>query len=545
MKRVMIVDDEVLVRLGIQSLIKWENYGYQIVCDASDGEEALQKIRQYQPDIVLTDLKMSPVDGFELISECREKYPHIQFIVLSSYNDFDNVRNAMKMGAFDYVFKLTVKPEELLKIMDEATSVGKGTDTVQETSALAERNLEVIKRGLFKRILNSETFLKKYLEELMRLPLSVNFDHPFHILSITIDDFKVVRKKGDFMDLELLIFTMENILSELFSRHHRAEVFQYGEYDFAVAVNLAGNQDHKAFFTAMEKEFGIFSNCARQYYGLEVSGALSRECTGIKGLKDAIAQNRVTLNMRFFSEPGKLHPHERNVKEEAVLPPEFHSSVLERLAAEHDFFGMRKFLDELFEFLKEKNRCEPEEIRYLLRKAYGTLAASFARSQADIDLFLDKNGINMEASINDYTYLEKIRQSVLELLEQYKKEYESNSGRILRKEVAEAKSFVRSHMKEELQVAEIAAMVNMSGSYFSHVFKKEEGISFVEYVYRVRMEHARYLLESSDLKVNEIADEVGIFNPNYFSTQFKKSVGQSPLEYRQAWLKKAEEYSRI
>lgn len=545
MKRVMIVDDEVLVRLGIQSLIKWENYGYQIVCDASDGEEALQKIRQYQPDIVLTDLKMSPVDGFELISECREKYPHIQFIVLSSYNDFDNVRNAMKMGAFDYVFKLTVKPEELLKIMVEATSSGKGTDTVQETTALAERNLEVIKRGLFKRILNSETFLKKYLEELMRLPLSVNFDHPFHILSITIDDFKVVRKKGDFMDLELLIFTMENILSELFNRHHRAEVFQYGEYDFAVAVNLEENQDHKTFFTSMEKEFGIFSSCARQYYGLEVSGALSRECTGIKGLKEAIAQNRGTLNMRFFSEPGKLHPYERSVKEEAVLPAGFHSSVLERLAAEYDFFGMRKFLEDLFEFLKEKNRWEPEEIRYLLRKAYGTLAASFARSRADIDLFLDKNGINMEASINDYTYLEKIRQSVLELLEQYKKEYESNSGRILRKEVAEAKSFVRSHMKEELQVAEIAAMVNMSGSYFSHVFKKEEGISFLEYVYRVRMEHARYLLENSDLKINEIADEVGIFNPNYFSTQFKKSVGQSPLEYRQAWLKKAEENSRI
>ncbi len=442
-------------------------------------------------------------------------------------------------------FKLTVKPEELLKIMDEATSSGKGTDTAQETTALAERNLEVIKKGLFKRILNSETFLKKYLEELMRLPLSVNFDHPFHILSITIDDFKVVRKKGDFMDLELLIFTMENILSELFNRHHRAEVFQYGEYDFAVAVNLEENQDHKAFFTAMEKEFGIFLSCARQYYGLEVSGALSRECTGIKGLKEAIAQNRGTLNMRFFSEPGKLHPYERSVKEEAVLPAEFHSSVLERLAAEHDFFGMRKFLEDLFEFLKEKNRWEPEEIRYLLRKAYGTLAASFARSRADIDLFLDKNGINMEASINDYTYLEKIRQSVLELLEQYKKEYESNSGRILRKEVAEAKSFVRSHMKEELQVAEIAAMVNMSGSYFSHVFKKEEGISFLEYVYRVRMEHARYLLESSDLKINEIADEVGIFNPNYFSTQFKKSVGQSPLEYRQAWLKKAEENSRI
>ncbi|WP_312427249.1 response regulator transcription factor [Lacrimispora sp.] len=545
MKRVMIVDDEVLVRLGIQSLIKWENYGYQIVCDASDGEEALQKIRQYQPDIVLTDLKMSPVDGFELISECREKYPHIQFIVLSSYNDFDNVRSAMKIGAFDYVFKLTVKPEELLKIMDEAITAGKGTDTVQDAPTLADRNLEVIKRGLFKRILNSETFLKKYLEELIKLPLVIDFDRPFYILSITIDDFKVVRKKGDFMDLELLIFTMDNILSELFNRHHRAEVFQYGEYDFAVAVNREEGQNHNIFFAAMEKEFGIFSSCARQYYGLEVSGALSMEYTGIEALKDAIAQNKDTLKMRFFSEPGRLHSYERTVMEPAVLPPGFHSSVLERLAAEHDFYGIRKFLEAFFEFLKEKKQWEPEEIRYLLRKAYGTLAASFARSRADIDLFLDKNGINMEASINDYTYLEKIRKSVLELVEQCKKEYESNSGRILRKEVAEAKSFVRSHMKEEMQVADIAAMVNMSGSYFSHVFKKEEGISFVEYVYRVRMEHARYLLESSDLKVNEIADEVGIFNPNYFSTQFKKSVGQSPLEYRQTRLKRSEKNSRM
>lgn len=247
----------------------------------------------------------------------------------------------------------------------------------------------------------------------------------------------------------------------------------------------------------------------------------------------------------FFSEPGKLHPYERAVRERACLPPEFHSSVLERLAAEYDFFGIRKFLEDFFEFLKDKKRWEPEEIRYLLRKAYGAMAASFARSRADIDMFLDKNGMNMEASINDYTYLEIIRQSILELVGQYKKEYESNRGRILRKEVAEAKSFVRSHMKEELQVADIAAMVNMSGSYFSHVFKKEEGISFVEYVYRVRMEHARYLLESSDLKVNEIADEVGIINPNYFSTQFKKSVGQSPLEYRQSRLKKVEENNRM
>ena len=114
MKKVMIVDDEVLVRVGIKSMLMWEQYGYTIVCDASDGEEAWEKIENYKPDIVLTDLKMEPGDGFWLIKKCQKVYPNIRFIVLSNYNDFDNVRRAMKLGASDYIFKLTVKAEELL-----------------------------------------------------------------------------------------------------------------------------------------------------------------------------------------------------------------------------------------------------------------------------------------------------------------------------------------------------------------------------------------------------------------------------------------------
>ena len=99
MKKVMIVDDEVLVRIGIKSMTSWEQYGYTIVADASDGEEALKKIRQYEPHIILTDLKMQPMDGFDLIAKCAADYPRIRFIVLSNYNDFENVRKAMKLGA--------------------------------------------------------------------------------------------------------------------------------------------------------------------------------------------------------------------------------------------------------------------------------------------------------------------------------------------------------------------------------------------------------------------------------------------------------------
>ncbi len=119
MKKVLIVDDEILVRMGFRSILDWESCGFSVVGDAADGQEALNKIRQLQPDLVFTDLKMERMDGFELMKACAAEYPRIRFIVLSSYNDFDNVRKAMKCGAQDYVFKLDVKPEQLRKILSE------------------------------------------------------------------------------------------------------------------------------------------------------------------------------------------------------------------------------------------------------------------------------------------------------------------------------------------------------------------------------------------------------------------------------------------
>lgn len=533
MKKVMIVDDEVLVRIGIQSLVRWEDYGYQIVCDASDGKEAFEKIQQYHPDIVLTDLMMSPVDGFELISKSRERYPEIQFIVLSSYNDFENVRAAMKLGAFDYIFKLTVKPDELMKIVQEASEAAKVVEQGQTQEENSQRNLDVIKKKLICNILNSNVLPERSMEELKQLPLKVCFDLPYRVLSIEIDNFLIVRKKGDFMNPELLLFTMENILNELFNRWYQAEVFQDNEHGFIMVLNGDESQNSEQFVAAVEKEFEIFVQYAWQYYGIEVSGALSRTFTGIEHLKSAAAQAGDVLEHRFFEETGKLSLYKERKREAVVVPGEFRMALLEDMASAKEWHKVRRFLENLLSFLAEKKWWNSLEVRYLLRKVYRILAASFAGCRIDIHDFADKYGADMESAVNDYTFYSRISQSMLELFEQYVKEYESNCGTGCRKEVSEAKSFVQTHMKEDLSLPEIAAMVNMSESHFSHTFKKETGISFLEYVYQIRIERAKHLLKTSDLKMNEIADEIGIYNPNYFSTQFKKKTGVSPLEYRQ------------
>src|SRR5659263_154226 len=100
--KILIVDDEVLVRIGIKSLLNWEENGYTVIGEASNGMTALEKVKKFHPDIVLTDLMMDTMNGFDLIRVLKKEFPDIKTIVLSCYNDFDSLKEAMKLGASDY-----------------------------------------------------------------------------------------------------------------------------------------------------------------------------------------------------------------------------------------------------------------------------------------------------------------------------------------------------------------------------------------------------------------------------------------------------------
>lgn len=141
--RVLIVDDEALVRVGLKSMINWESYGFELIGEASDGRIALEMAKNTPPDILITDLKMPVLDGLELIRRVKKDYPNCKVIVLSSYDDFSLVREAMKLGAADYLLKLEVEPAQLIN-----TLRGLKDDIVQERHYRQETqtNLGVLRR---------------------------------------------------------------------------------------------------------------------------------------------------------------------------------------------------------------------------------------------------------------------------------------------------------------------------------------------------------------------------------------------------------------
>jgi two-component system, response regulator YesN len=103
MTKLLIVDDESLLRQGFMHMTDWSAHGFQIIGEAGNGREALEMIIQKSPDIIVTDIKMPVMDGVELTKAVKEKYPHIQVVILSSYDDFEYVRKTLRLGAFDYI----------------------------------------------------------------------------------------------------------------------------------------------------------------------------------------------------------------------------------------------------------------------------------------------------------------------------------------------------------------------------------------------------------------------------------------------------------
>ncbi|MDR2785044.1 MAG: response regulator [Treponema sp.] len=293
MKKIMIVDDEVIVRLGIRSIVNWEEHGYTVSADASNGEEAMEKIIRRRPDIVLTDLVMPNMDGFELIRRCKDLYPDIRFVVLSSYNDFESVRKAMKLGVKDYIFKLTASLEEMIKTLDDvscgiAACPGPMDKVVRE-------NIQALKYSFLSRWINrSAPDMEDTASQFAALAPEADLSKPFVILYLSIDDFEKHTMAGDFKDLQTVKTSLENVVREIFNQ--KAAAFNYKKGDMVVFIALEEGRSGRQ--VPYEEEFFKIREYCKRYLGFTVSGTFGPMIANFENTPEVIRNCEDTMDQR-------------------------------------------------------------------------------------------------------------------------------------------------------------------------------------------------------------------------------------------------------
>lgn len=245
--RVLIVDDEILVRVALKTLIPWEAHGFEIIGEAANGVEALELLEREACHIILSDIRMPEMNGLDLMNHVRVKWPDIKFIILSNHNDFEYVQKALRLGAADYTLKLAYTPEELL---DKCKRLQQSFHSEQQ-----ERS-EKHKLDYRIKVLESKSAELTLLDLLVKQRSRLEVDHlqrdgnlPAFVLEgcrvivAGVDHYRQVLEENRFQSEQLLIYTVSNIFAEILKKYEKCQLVDMHNRKLVILMQLLCGRD--------------------------------------------------------------------------------------------------------------------------------------------------------------------------------------------------------------------------------------------------------------------------------------------------------------
>ncbi|GGD49693.1 response regulator [Paenibacillus nasutitermitis] len=530
MYKVLIVEDEMLVRLGLRNSVNWHKFNMTVVADASDGRTAWEWYSREQPDVVITDLKMPEMDGMTLISKIREKDKWTKIIVLTCMEEFDLARKAVSLGVSDYMIKLTMTEEEMEAVLQKTYQELQLRNDIKPAKPVVQANSYFVKEKLLKdfmfyNIYSAQEFGKNVDELKLRLS-------PARLILcvMEIDNYKDLAEKFRDEQGQLIKMSLLNMLEEILGNSGRGEAFYINDMHYAALFSFGDTASEQAVHQELHGTLNRIKEVIGTYFGVSVSFGISPIDNGFASLGKLYQEAQKALEHKFFMGTGLLigSTHYRPDGQIAdKIEALKHSPELSKLLGEQ---GAVKYNAKIDAFVKRL----PEDKRMFNQFFCGLVqwisAACYASGEPYSALVLDYNRNIQQCDTLDQMIAD-FKIFISEALDHVR------NRKKLSKEVAAAVQFIDSHLGQDISLVQVAEYVKLSSSYLSTLFKKELQVTFIEYLNHARIERAKELLVGTYLKSYEIAEEVGFTEPTYFSKVFKKSSGLSPNEYRRQRMK--------
>ncbi|QNK55645.1 response regulator [Paenibacillus sp. PAMC21692] len=529
--RLVVVDDEALIRERFRYAYPLEEYGYEIVGEAEDGEEALALCLQTNPDIVITDIVMPRMDGLELTEKLRTAMPRVKVIILSSFQEFEFARKAVSLGALGYLLKVTSGYQELLAILEKARKEIEG-DRESMLAAIEER----------KHLLDSRPLLRKQLlldikngaiEDAGKLNAQCDFvrwhrpAQRFSLGIVNIDRYDEFSRTFHDKDIALFRYALMSMIEEIADKYGPCNVFPWEHNNIGLWIQHPEGDGERLDSLARE-----ISQSVRQYLPFSVSirlssihklGSSPQQWT--LGFKDAYAELEVLLTAQFYGSQGGMHlystpasPDANGANETLALPDP--APLLAELSYDAQ---LPRLIRDIYVDPMRRSSTSPDYVRDWCRG----LAKRWTAGDPQAQQRLKQIGANGLETIQDV-------EEFLMGLFAWKR---SDRGLafdqpVQRAEIQKALDYVSVHYRNPISVAEVSEHIAMSPNYFSHLFKVQTGINFSEYVTRFRIEMSKQLLVDTELQVHDIAERTGIPDYKYFARIFRRLVGMTPSQYR-------------
>lgn len=539
MLKLMIVDDEMLCRKGIKTCVYWPSYGIQIVAEAENGKEALEKVAEYHPDIVITDIKMPVMDGIELSKRLRNQYPNIALIVLSAYAEFEYARAALQLQLDDYLLR-PFGAEELIKcILKVKEKIDKNNRNKQQSDKIQcclETYSVSMRSQLLKRLLEGQTISEEEMDS-QNTVLGISFPRSsYYLLVIDFDlyDLKTVNvsmREWNQRSLEMLKF-----LEELLKSVKYSICFQIHEKQIGIIYPVDGFE-HSRILQRVSNLQNLLMERFEQSFCILISDV---SC-GTERLSEAFQEIRMLLEKKAYSSPGSILIYQESRNQQVIS---IHCAEEKKMLAavkELDFEALSRLWKE-FSLYFQKNPGKMAEIQSFccnllfkiwdILESHGYLMADWV-SQESVDYSQIIFRLEFLSNILD-EYMPEVFQKIYDFVLSEKKSQKEYI-------ISTAVDYLEQHYGEEISLDIVAQACYVSPSHLSRLFTKNMGISFTNWLNQYRIEQAKTFLKGSErYNVSEIAHLVGFKDYKYFSFVFKKLVGCLPSEFKSKFIERAQ-----
>lgn len=524
--KVILVDDEAEVIDMIEKKIHWNDLGFEVAGSATNGVKALELVEKLQPDVVLTDIKMPYMDGLELSRRLNREYPNIYIMLCTGFDEFEYAKEAVHLEIKEYMLKpvnatelsesLTNLKHTLDREREEKLNVKKLNDYFQEVLPKLQSNffISLIEGRVEKR--DYERFLQAYQVD-MKGPL-------FGCVIFHTSENHVPEG----MNPLLLSMSVEREIKQRLMDQWNCQEFIYMGNTLLI-LELDAEDEITQITDACDR----FCRWAYRIMGAVVTAGIGTVCDSLYEISLSYERAREAVSYRVLYGTKRAINIGEIVPKEQIKPVQSEESRMQMLLRAIRIGDSAEIERAAHEEMEKLHKNTETMSQYNL--ATMEIVSGFFKFCTDNSLDFNKISGNMQ---NIYEKVSQMDESsltawIVQMSETISEKLKCARNSSARRLIVEAQNIVKErYMEADISLDEVCAVLGVSNSYFSSVFKKEAGKSFISYLTDYRMDIAAEMILNTDEKSYTIAEKVGYLDANYFSYVFKKKFGVSPSKYR-------------
>ena len=531
MYKVLLVDDEALIREAISENIHWADMGFEFLGSCENGREAMKRIDRNPPDLLLTDINMPHVDGLELSRYVHENYPDIRTVIISGYDEFEYAKQAMRYQVMEYLLK-PVTPAELVEVLGRAKASlderSIRSQTLKKLRSAYVSNRPFLRGRFLTSLLQGNERPEGLEERLEELEISL-LGAVYNTAIVEGDDLSPFLKQYAEARDDLALFSIYNITQELIEQRKLGCAVQ--DMDGRTVIIFCGESIEK-----LELETQAVLEEIRQtlfhLLSIETTIGIGDPVAELGRLYQSFERAKEAMELKFFRGGNQLlhadAPEEQtgqNTVEVQVWASRVALEIKTGNAAEIEQ-QVQEFTQEIRDAHINRNRS----VLYVQNLLLTVINMTSLTEEKENQIMEEER--ELMNRIYTYDHLTDMAKEVTDIFCRISGMLSEQRDSYGKKQALLALEYIeKNYGNSDVNLNSVCSYLALSTSYFSTLFKGYTGETFIEALTKKRMEKAKELLEHTRLKTYEVAEQVGYGDPHYFSIAFKKFSGKTPTEY--------------